>query len=72
MSDNQLIILEDSCIEILYNSMLSNNPYLIRIYNYDSGYYEFRTNEQDLKTLIDLIDSLLLSQSKTYEVMSDE
>lgn len=56
------IIFEDSIVEILYNSSLTKNPYLVRIHGYMSGRYETRMSCEELRDLAKFINYYLDNQ----------
>lgn len=53
------IILDDSIIEIQYNDLLKNKPYLVKLHGYISGSYETRMSCEELKELADFINYYL-------------
>lgn len=59
----QTILLEDDVIEILYNTRLSKNPYLIRMINYHGVQYEIRANEKDIAELHTFFGKILSENS---------
>lgn len=60
----QTIILEDDVIEILYNTRLSKNPYLIRMINYYGVQYEIRANEKDMIELCTIFNKIVNENSR--------
>jgi hypothetical protein len=59
MNKSQTIILDDHVVKILYNEYLSSKPFLVRIYDWDNEPQEFRLSEQEIKNMIDLLDSIV-------------
>lgn len=59
MVKSQTIIFEDNVIEILHNTLLSKNPFLVRIYDYHNQPFEIRMNAEELKEMSEFIDSFL-------------
>lgn len=53
------IILDDSIIEIQYNDLLKNKPYLVKLHGYISGSYETRMSCEELRELADFINYYL-------------
>ena len=49
------IIFDDSIIEIQYNDLLKNKPYLVKLTGYISEYYETRMSGEELRDLADFI-----------------
>jgi hypothetical protein len=45
------IDLGDYLIEIYHNILLKNNPYLVRIFSYDTETIELRLEKKDIKNL---------------------
>jgi len=43
--------LEYDIIEIHYNELLNNNPYLVRVFNYNKEPSELRLTEEQIKNL---------------------
>lgn len=58
------IIFDDSIIEIQYNDLLKNKPYLVKLTGYISEYYETRMSGEELRGLADFINYYL---DKRYE-----
>lgn len=56
MTKIRTIVLEYDLIEIHYNAMLKNEPYLVRVFSYNnSDPHELRLNENDLKNLYKIL-----------------
>ena len=53
------IIFDDSIIEIQYNDLLKNKPYLVKLTGYISEYYETRMSAEELRALADFINYYL-------------
>lgn len=53
------IIFDDSIIEIQYNDLLKNKPYLVKLTGYISEYYETRMSCEELRGLADFINQYL-------------
>ena len=53
------IIFDDSIIEIQYNDLLKNKPYLVKLTGYISEYYETRMSGEELRGLADFINYYL-------------
>lgn len=53
------IIFDDSIIEIQYNDLLKNKPYLVKLHGYISGQYETRMSCEELRQLADFINYYL-------------
>ena len=53
------IIFDDSIIEIQYNDLLKNKPYLVKLTGYISEYYETRMSCEELRALADFINYYL-------------
>lgn len=49
------IIFDDSIIEIQYNDLLKNKPYLVKLTGYTSEYYETRMSGEELRGLAEFI-----------------
>ena len=49
------IIFDDSIIEIQYNPLLKNKPYLVKMTGYTSEYYETRMSGEELRGLAEFI-----------------
>lgn len=49
------IIFDDSIIEIQYNDLLKNKPYLVKLTGYISEYYETRMSGEELRGLAEFI-----------------
>ena len=45
------LVLEYDIIEIHYNSILKNKPYLVRVFNYDNEPTELRLDKKDIDKL---------------------
>lgn len=58
------IIFDDSIIEIQYNDLLKNKPYLVKLTGYISEYYETRMSGEELRQLAEFINYYL---DKRYE-----
>ena len=58
------IIFDDSIIEIQYNDLLKNKPYLVKLTGYTSEYYETRMSCEELRQLAEFINYYL---DKRYE-----
>lgn len=58
------IIFDDSIIEIQYNDLLKNKPYLVKLHGYTSEYYETRMSGEELRSLAEFINCYL---DKRYE-----
>ena len=56
------IIFDDSIIEIQYNDLLNNKPYLVKLTGYISGSYETRMSCEELRQLADFINYYLNNQ----------
>jgi len=53
------IIFDDSIIEIQYNDLLKNKPYLVKLTGYISEYYETRMSCEELRGLAEFINYYL-------------
>jgi hypothetical protein len=53
------ILTNDDIVEVLYNDMLKDRPYLLRFYNYDNETYEIRMNKQDIDVFIGILNKIL-------------
>ena len=53
------IIFDDSIIEIQYNDLLKNKPYLVKLTGYISEYYETRMSGEELRGLAEFINYYL-------------
>ena len=58
------IIFDDSIIEIQYNDLLKNKPYLVKLTGYISESYETRMSCEELRQLAEFINYYL---DKRYE-----
>jgi hypothetical protein len=58
MTKIKTIILQDYVIEIHYNSILKNKPYLIRIFNWDNEPSELRAEYKDIEYLYSLVKEI--------------
>lgn len=56
------IIFDDSIIEIQYNDLLKNKPYLVKLHGYISEHYETRMSGEELRRLADFINYYLDNQ----------
>jgi hypothetical protein len=51
------IMVDDRVIEIHYNDILKNKPYLVRVFDYNNYYpNEFRLNETELQDLYKILN----------------
>lgn len=53
------ILTNDDIVEILYNDMLKDRPYLLRFYNYDNEKYEIRMNKEDIDYFTKILHTIL-------------
>lgn len=53
------ILTNDDIIEIIYNDMLKDRPYLLRFYNYDNEKYEIRMNKEDVDYFTKILNTIL-------------
>jgi len=53
------IIFDDSIIEIQYNDLLNNKPYLVKLHGYISGQYETRMSCEELRELANFINQYI-------------
>lgn len=52
----RILDLEYDLIEVHYNPILKNKPYLVRVFNYDSDEpNEIRLEEKDIKNLYEIL-----------------
>ena len=56
------IIFDDSIIEIQYNDLLNNKPYLVKLTGYISESYETRMSAEELRGLAEFINYYLDNQ----------
>jgi hypothetical protein len=63
MNKTQTIVLNDSVIQILYNKYLSSKPFLVRIYGWDDEPQEFRMNETEIQSMIQILDTTINNKS---------
>lgn len=56
------IIFDDSIIEIQYNDLLNNKPYLVKLTGYISESYETRMSCEELRGLAEFINYYLDNQ----------
>jgi hypothetical protein len=52
----QYILTDNDILEILYNDMIKDRPYLLRFYNYDNEKYEIRMTKNDIEIFIELLN----------------
>ena len=45
------LILEYDLIEIHYNELLKNKPYLVKVFSYNNDPHELRLNEEEVNNL---------------------
>lgn len=59
MSENTKIVTQtnDAVIELLYNKLLSKNPFMMRIYSYNN-FIEIRLNIKDLNYITEMINEI--------------
>lgn len=62
MTKLKTIVLEHDIVEILYNENLSRKPYLFRLVNYNNELYEMRADDNDLKELRDIINTIFIEK----------
>jgi len=56
MTKIRVIELEYDLIEIHYNSLLQNKPYLVRVFNYNNNEpEELRLDEKEIKNLYNIL-----------------
>lgn len=53
------LILENDVIELLYNGMLKNKPYLLRFCNFNNEIYEIRLDKSDIKFINNFLNGYL-------------
>lgn len=49
------IMFENDIITIMYNEILKNKPYLIRLNNYDNEQYEIRMSKEEIDDFLKFI-----------------
>lgn len=52
------ILTNNDIVEILYNDMLKDRPYLLRFYNYHGEKYEIRMNQSDIDQFVEILTEL--------------
>jgi hypothetical protein len=57
MTKIQSLLVDDKVIEIHYNTVIKNKPYLVRVFDYNNYYpNEFRLNETELQDLYKILN----------------
>ena len=57
MTRIQSLLVDDKIIEIHYNTVIKNKPYLVRVFDYNNYYpNEFRLNETELHDLYKILN----------------
>lgn len=49
------LILDYDLVEVHYNSLLNNKPYLVRVFNYDNDPVELRLNKEETDNLYQIL-----------------
>ena len=59
MSENSKIVAQthDAVIELLYNTLLSKNQFMMRIYSYNN-FIEMRLDKSDLNNIVEMIQEI--------------
>lgn len=63
MTRIKTIVLYEDIIEIHHNENLTHNPYLVRFSNFSGETYEMRLDEENLKELSSILNTLYESQN---------
>lgn len=58
MIKSQTLFFEDDTVELMKNDTVSSRPYLIRFTGWNN-YYDFRSSDEDLRTLANTILSFI-------------